>query len=251
VTAVHADGSCDVTYDTDGVVEYGVLPAYVRALSSVDFASPNVAGPPSRAPGEAPSYPALLNAQLPKVDASSAAALAASASGPRALATASDTAAGSDLPFGAASAVGEKLQAQDSRSGIWYDAKVVKIDGEGDGCSLKVHYMGWKARFDEWIRVDQGRLRAMGAPSPRAPQPDGSAPEAEDDDEAAAVEAKEPPPPPPPPSMSYENYGVDAKVGDALEALDVLGKWHSARVVQLEGEGMARTVLVHFPGWNA
>jgi Cdc6-like AAA superfamily ATPase len=91
----------------------------------------------------------------------------------------------------------------------------------------------------------------MGAPSPRAPQPDGSAPEAEDDDEAAAVEAKEPPPPPPPPSMSYENYGVDAKVGDALEALDVLGKWHSARVVQLEGEGMARTVLVHFPGWNA
>ncbi|KOO33990.1 cell division control protein 6-like protein [Chrysochromulina tobinii] len=147
--------------------------------------------------------------------------------------------------------VGEKLQAQDSRSGIWYDAKVVKIDGEGDGCSLKVHYMGWKARFDEWIRVDQGRLRAMGAPSPRAPQPDGSAPEAEDDDEAAAVEAKEPPPPPPPPSMSYENYGVDAKVGDALEALDVLGKWHSARVVQLEGEGMARTVLVHFPGWNA
>ena len=45
VTAVHADGSCDVTY-TDGVVEHGVLPAYVKALSSVDVASPNVAGPP-------------------------------------------------------------------------------------------------------------------------------------------------------------------------------------------------------------
>ena len=45
MTAVHADGSCDVTY-TDGVVEHGVLPAYVKALSSVDVASPNVAGPP-------------------------------------------------------------------------------------------------------------------------------------------------------------------------------------------------------------
>jgi hypothetical protein len=45
VTAVHADGSCDVTY-TDGVVENGVLPAYVKAHSSVDVASPNAAEPP-------------------------------------------------------------------------------------------------------------------------------------------------------------------------------------------------------------
>ncbi|XP_075264039.1 uncharacterized protein LOC142355906 isoform X2 [Convolutriloba macropyga] len=34
----------------------------------------------------------------------------------------------------------------------WFPAKVLKIDC--NKCQIFVHYKGWKARFDEWLRVD-------------------------------------------------------------------------------------------------
>jgi hypothetical protein len=56
--------------------------------------------------------------------------------------------------------VGDQLVAEDSK-GIWADAKVVGVRG-GDGAQreLRVHFIGWNARYDEWIPTTDGRLRA-------------------------------------------------------------------------------------------
>ena len=35
--------------------------------------------------------------------------------------------------------------------------------GQGAARELLVHYNGWKARYDEWVRAGSGRLRAAGS----------------------------------------------------------------------------------------
>ena len=47
-------------------------------------------------------------------------------------------------------------------AGTWYEAKVVDERSEGTARELLVHYNGWKARYDEWVGVGSGRLRAAG-----------------------------------------------------------------------------------------
>ena len=47
--------------------------------------------------------------------------------------------------------VGQDVLARDKR-GTWYAAKVMAERGEGGEHELKVHFQGWKVRFDEWLR---------------------------------------------------------------------------------------------------
>ena len=69
---------------------------------------------------------------------------------------------------------GSKVSALD-KCNVWCDAVVTDERGQGSSRQLRVHYSGWNKRFDEWLFVSGGRLRAppSGAPrplpSPRAP----------------------------------------------------------------------------------
>ena len=55
--------------------------------------------------------------------------------------------------------VGSRLEALD-KVNVWCPASVVAIRGEGPSRELKVHYVGWTKRMDEWLAVADGRLRA-------------------------------------------------------------------------------------------
>lgn len=73
-------------------------------------------------------------------------------------------------------AVGDKIRAMDYE-GFWYDAHVVHVRDD----SVKVHFHGWKSRYDEWITLDTGRLSKEPPPPPplppaRPPAPDPSDP---------------------------------------------------------------------------
>ena len=73
--------------------------------------------------------------------------------------------------------IGDKLEACDSYS-TWYRAKVVDLCGSGADFKLKVHFMGWNQRYDEWIRADAMRLRREntgGAHDSKQPQASSSA----------------------------------------------------------------------------
>ena len=39
-------------------------------------------------------------------------------------------------------------------------------------------------------------------------------------------------------------------VGDRVEALDRVGTWREARILEVEGRGPSRLYRVHFVGWN-
>ena len=130
--------------------------------------------------------------------------------------------------------VGDRVEARDARGG-WYIAKIVdaragrSVDARGEAgagaevgaappaetqadveaalptarvpetarpySELLVHFVGWKARWDEWVRVGEGRLRAIdddrraaearGAVLAAAPAP---APASEEEDEAGEDE---------------------------------------------------------------
>eukprot|EP01045_Picozoa_sp_COSAG04_P001434 COSAG04_NODE_48_length_31217_cov_204.046758_15_plen_1201_part_00 len=54
--------------------------------------------------------------------------------------------------------VGEIIEAQDTAKTGWYSAKVLGLTEAG----VKIHYVGWRARFDEAIPLDSGRLRREG-----------------------------------------------------------------------------------------
>ena len=62
---------------------------------------------------------------------------------------------------------GSKVEALDG-PGTWYEASVLDERGHGDARELFVHYKGWKARYDEWLGVGSGRLRAAGSGELRA-----------------------------------------------------------------------------------
>ena len=41
----------------------------------------------------------------------------------------------------------------------WYNAKILDVRGEGDAIDVKVHYDGYKKRYDEWVPLADGRVR--------------------------------------------------------------------------------------------
>ena len=66
--------------------------------------------------------------------------------------------------FGSRAAIGDHIVACD-KSGIWCNAKVVdtRMEQEARGRrdlvrEVKVHFWGFGARYDEWIRVGSGKL---------------------------------------------------------------------------------------------
>ena len=115
---------------------------------------------------------------------------------------------------------GSKVDALDV-AGMWYAAKVVDERSHGDARELLVHYTGWKARYDEWVGVGSGRVRAAGSgelgPCKRL---------------AAAATA------------------ANLKTGSRVDALDPHGTWYPAAVLDERGAGLSRELLVHYNGWN-
>ena len=67
----------------------------------------------------------------------------------------------------AAWSVGERVRAQD-RTGNWLKANVLATRGDPDDSSfeLKVHFIGWKSRFDEW--VGRAKVQDLSDPIPEA-----------------------------------------------------------------------------------
>ena len=59
--------------------------------------------------------------------------------------------------------VGSHLEAYDVRQ-LWCEAVVLAESGEGDSRKLQVHYVGWSARWDEWLFVRGGQLRPLSGP---------------------------------------------------------------------------------------
>ena len=70
------------------------------------------------------------------------------------------------LPLEMRCVKGTRLEARDSK-GIWCHARVVDVrepraSGLGkDARHVQVHFDGWAARWDEWVPVKTGRLRAL------------------------------------------------------------------------------------------
>jgi len=61
-------------------------------------------------------------------------------------------------PWHAQLAEGDLIKALDVRE-MWCEALVIGCRGEGRAKEVKVHYRGWKRRWDEWIPLRSGRLR--------------------------------------------------------------------------------------------
>ena len=54
--------------------------------------------------------------------------------------------------------VGSRLEALD-KVNAWCFATVLAVRGERHSRMLKVHYMGWSNKWDQWLAVSGGRLR--------------------------------------------------------------------------------------------
>ena len=54
--------------------------------------------------------------------------------------------------------VGSRLEALD-KVNAWCIANVLATRGEGPTRMLKVHYVGWSKKWDQWLAVSEGRLR--------------------------------------------------------------------------------------------
>ena len=59
--------------------------------------------------------------------------------------------------------VGDKVDAFCSRTMRWYSSKVLDIHEDPEGTMLKVHFMGWASRFDEWLDINGPHIAALGA----------------------------------------------------------------------------------------
>ena len=71
-----------------------------------------------------------------------------------------DPLANAELALRAGWAAGSRLECYCHRDRVWTDAKVLKARGEGITRELRVHYMSWNSKYDEWVQVSSGRLRA-------------------------------------------------------------------------------------------
>ena len=166
-----------------------------------------------------------------------------SAAAPAPLCTASEASAPSvaskaQLPPEVAFPVGSKVDALDV-AGTWYVAKVVDERGHGDARELLVHYNGWKARYDEWVGVGSGRVRAAGSgelgPCKRLAAA-AAARAATAVEASAAAPAAAPPvasvaPPPPPGGLRMEVACCDADHEGVWE-----GEWEECEVVADHGD---------------
>jgi hypothetical protein len=56
--------------------------------------------------------------------------------------------------------LGTRLQCYDQYLLKWQNARVVAADGHGPGRTIKVHFEGWNAKWDEWVLLRSGRVRA-------------------------------------------------------------------------------------------
>jgi hypothetical protein len=66
-------------------------------------------------------------------------------------------------PAGLDVCIGTRLRAKD-RVGAWLDARVLRHrGGKGNTFDVLVHFIGYAARFDEWIPVSSGKLAATSA----------------------------------------------------------------------------------------
>ena len=71
------------------------------------------------------------------------------------------------MPVGTNAEVGDQLQARDPQ-GKWADARVLEVRENPKSAllkDLKVHYIGFHSRYDEWITVGGGRLRKWRGPT--------------------------------------------------------------------------------------
>ena len=73
----------------------------------------------------------------------------------------------------------DSIQAQDAY-GAWHDATIIAERGEGDAREVRVHFKGWKPRWDEWIPVESARLQREDEVRPfpsctRSPSPNARA----------------------------------------------------------------------------
>lgn len=55
--------------------------------------------------------------------------------------------------------VGDAVDGYCNKTFKWYGAKVVKVEGD----QVRVHFLGWKDRHDEWIHRNSERLAAKGS----------------------------------------------------------------------------------------
>ena len=60
--------------------------------------------------------------------------------------------------------VGDVTHAFDHHRRCWCEAEIIGVRGDGRAASqeYRVHYRGWKKRWDEWVPRDSGRLRPLG-----------------------------------------------------------------------------------------
>lgn len=49
--------------------------------------------------------------------------------------------------------IGDKLMARDNL-GKWYESEVVQTSGN----YLKIHFIGWESRHDEWFPIDSPKI---------------------------------------------------------------------------------------------
>ena len=68
----------------------------------------------------------------------------------------------------------------------WYSAKVIDGDETQEGLAACVHFLGYNKRFDEWLALDEGRMKL---PSPhRSPRSHAAAEEEEELEQAVPVD---------------------------------------------------------------
>lgn len=72
--------------------------------------------------------------------------------------------------FGVSSNLKDKLMALDCKK-KWVEGTVVGIRGDGAARELNIHFRGWSKRWDEWIRVGEGKLKMPGAVGRRDTNP--------------------------------------------------------------------------------
>lgn len=57
------------------------------------------------------------------------------------------------------------IDAYCSKTVQWYDSRVLGFKTTGEGEMVKVHFMGWNSKFDEWIPKYGPNLAPLGTSS--------------------------------------------------------------------------------------
>ena len=84
---------------------------------------------------------------------------------------------------------GSLVEARDVR-GVWCKARALETRGQGEQCEIRLHFLGWKARWDEWVPRASDRIRAIGT-GPVELRPGVGAPEAVSEAEVEVLSESE------------------------------------------------------------